>query len=73
MCLSMPGRAGQPPLTLVTPRTEPRQTQLSHAGVPSLWHWDQWNVLVGPQVLPPTRTITQTHADFRRLFPGLLW
>lgn len=73
MCLSVPGRAGQPLLTPVTPSTEPRQTQFSHPGVPSLWHWDQWNVLVSPQVQLPTRTIPQTHTDFCRLFRGLLW
>lgn len=72
LSLSVPGRAGQPFLTLVTPSTEPGHTQLSHPGVPSLWHWDHWNVPVSPQEHPP-RTIPQTHTDFCRLLPGLLW
>lgn len=66
LCLSVPGRAGQPPLTPVTPRTEPRQTQVSHPGVPNLWHWDQQNVLLSPQQEPsPKLTLI-----FVASFPG---
>lgn len=70
MCLSVPGRAGQPLLTPVTPSTEPRQTQFSHPGVPSLWHWDQWNVLVSPQVHSPQEPSPKLTLIFVASFAG---